>query len=93
MEEVDCFRYLRVDIDRDGVMKSEMKDRVTEGEKVSGVLRKIWNGEGMSRDAKRSMYEGIVVPTLLYGTEVWLTNSEDRRRMGVMEMKFRRAMC
>jgi hypothetical protein len=25
---------------------------VTEGEKVSGVIRKIWKGEGMSRDAK-----------------------------------------
>jgi hypothetical protein len=35
-------------IDRDGGMKSEMKHSVTEGEKVSGVLRKIWKGEGMS---------------------------------------------
>jgi hypothetical protein len=25
MEEVDCFRYLGVDIDRDGGMKNEMK--------------------------------------------------------------------
>jgi hypothetical protein len=30
-----------VDIDRDGGMKSEMKHRVTEGKKVSGVLRKM----------------------------------------------------
>jgi hypothetical protein len=41
----------------------------------------------VSRDAKRSMYEAIVVPTLLYGSEVWSTSAEDRRRMGVMEMK------
>jgi hypothetical protein len=37
-------------------MKSEMKQRVTKGEKVSGVRRKISNGEGMSRDAKINMY-------------------------------------
>jgi hypothetical protein len=59
-----------VNIDRDGGMKIEMKQRVSEGEKVSGVLRKMWKGEGLSIDRKRGMYEGIVVPTLLYGSEV-----------------------
>jgi hypothetical protein len=66
---------------------------VTEGEKVGGVLKNTWKGEGMSRDADRSMYEGIVVPTLLYGSEVWAASADDRRRMGVMEMKCMRAMC
>jgi hypothetical protein len=43
-------------------------------------------------DAKRSMYEGIVVPTL-YGSEVWAASAENRRRMGVIEMKCMRDMC
>jgi hypothetical protein len=30
MEEVECFRYLGVDIDRDGDIKSEMKHTVRE---------------------------------------------------------------
>jgi hypothetical protein len=51
-------------------MNSEMKHRVSEGEKVSDVLKKTWKGEGMSTYAKRSMYEGIVAPTLCYGSEV-----------------------
>jgi hypothetical protein len=33
------------------------------------------------------------VPTLLYSSEVWATSAEDRRRMGVMEKKYMRAMC
>jgi hypothetical protein len=53
MEEVDCFRYLGVDIDRDGGMKIELKHRVTEGEEVSCVPRNIWKGDGLSRDAKK----------------------------------------
>jgi hypothetical protein len=81
MEEVDCFIYLDVDIDRDGGMRSEMKHRVTEGEKDSGVLRKMWKGEGLLKDAKISMYEGIVVSTLLYGSEVWARSVEERRRV------------
>jgi hypothetical protein len=40
MEEVNCFRYLGIDIDIHGVMKSEMKHRVTGGEKIGGVLTK-----------------------------------------------------
>jgi hypothetical protein len=51
---------------------------VTEGEKVSGVLRKMLKAERLSRDAKRSMCESIVVPTLLYGSKVWATSAEDR---------------
>jgi hypothetical protein len=47
MEEVECFRYLGVDIDRDGGIKSDMKHRVSEGEKVGSVLRKMWKGEGL----------------------------------------------
>jgi hypothetical protein len=35
-------------------------------------------------DAKRSIYEGIVVPKLFYGSEVSGRSAEDRRRMGVM---------
>jgi hypothetical protein len=41
MEEVECFKYLGVDIDRDWGVKSEMKHRVSQVEKVSGVLRKM----------------------------------------------------
>jgi hypothetical protein len=90
MEEVECFRYLGVDIDRDGDIKSEMKHRLSEGEKVSGVLRKMWKGEGVSIDSKRGMYENIVAPTLLYGSEVWATSATERR---LMDMKCMIAMC
>jgi hypothetical protein len=41
-----------VDIDRDGGMESEMKHRVSEEDKVSGDLRKMWKGEDLSIDSK-----------------------------------------
>jgi hypothetical protein len=31
--------------------------------------------------------------TFLFGSEVWATSAEDRRRIGVMEMKCMRSMC
>jgi hypothetical protein len=39
------------------------------------------------------MYEGIVPPTFLYGSEVWAIGAQERRRMEVMEMKCMGAMC
>jgi hypothetical protein len=35
MEEIDCVRYLGVDIYRDGSTKSEMKHRVSQGRRES----------------------------------------------------------
>jgi hypothetical protein len=43
--------------------------------------------------AKESTCKYIIVPTLLYGSEVWAIIAKDRERMGVMEMKCMRAMC
>jgi hypothetical protein len=50
--EVECFGYLGVNVDRDGGMKSEMKYRASEEDKVSGVLRKMWKGQGLSIHSK-----------------------------------------
>jgi hypothetical protein len=72
-------------------MKSEIKHRVSKGKQITGALRNIW--KGVSRDLKRSMYEGIVVQTLLYGSEMWTANTEDRRWMSGMKIKCMRAMC
>jgi hypothetical protein len=44
-------------------------------------------------DVKRSIYEDIVVSKLQYGSEMCARSAEDRRRMGVMEMKCMRAIC
>jgi hypothetical protein len=88
IEDVYCFRYFGVDIDRDSCMKSEIMHRVSEGEKVIGVLRTIHKGEQISMDAKREVCADvdILVPTLLYNSEVRATSADDRIRIRVMKM-------
>ena len=39
------------------------------------------------------MYEGIVEPSLLYGSEVWGLNMNDRKRIEVVEMICLRNIC
>ncbi len=44
-------------------------------------------------NAKRRLYEGVVVPTVLYGAETWNMGAAERRRLNVMEMRCLRSMC
>ncbi len=46
---------------------------------------------GMS--AKRRLYEGVVVPTALYGAETWNVGAAERKRLNVMEMRCLKNMC
>ena len=40
--------------------------------------------------AKKCLYEGVIVPTALYGAEALCMRSAERRKVNVLEMKFLR---
>ena len=39
------------------------------------------------------MYEGVVVPNMIYGSETWNMSVSDRARLEVVEMKYLRTIC
>lgn len=45
MKEVECFRYLCVDMTANGTMGTEMSDSMGEEAKVLGALRNLWLGQ------------------------------------------------
>ena len=47
----------------------------------------------MSREAKVGMYDAIVEPSLLYGSEVWVLNVHERKRVQAVEMNCMRNIC
>ena len=42
--------------------------------------------------AKKCLYEGVIVPTALYGAEAWGMRSSERRKVNVLEMKWLRSL-
>ena len=42
---------------------------------------------GQEIKAKKCLYEGVIVPTELYGAEAWVTRSAQRRNVNVLEIK------
>ena len=44
-------------------------------------------------DIKRRLYEGVAVPTVLYGDETWSMTVAEKKRLNIMEMRYLRSMC
>ena len=42
--------------------------------------------------AKKSLYEGVIVPSVLYGAEARGMRSAERRKVNVLEMKCLRSL-
>ena len=46
----------------------------------------------MGIKAKKCLYEGVIVPTALYGAEALAMRSSERRKVNVLEMKYLRSL-
>ena len=93
MEEVGSYKYLGVNVTEDGKMKEEVSHRIGEARRVAGCVQKIWKRSGVSMEAKVGMYERIVEPTLLYGSEVWMLNTNERKKVEAVENNCLRSIC
>ena len=50
-------------------------------------LGSVLNHKELGINAKKCLYEGVIVPTALYGAEAWGMRSAERRKVNVLEMK------
>ena len=55
-------------------------------------LTSVPNNRGLGINAKKCLYEGVILPTALYGAEVWGMRSAARRKVNVLEMKCLRSL-
>ena len=65
LEEVDCFKYLGSQVAADGGCEREVVQRMNEG--YWEALKSILSNRGLGIKAKKCLYEGVIVPTALYG--------------------------
>ena len=57
-----------------------------------GALKIVLSNKGLRIKAKKCLYEGVIVPTTLYGAEAWGMRSAERRKVNVLEMKCLRSL-
>ena len=94
VEQVECFKYLGVVISAEGDGRQEFDHRLKEGNRaLGGGVRELWNKGRMSLGMKRRVFESIVVPKVMYGSETWSLNAKERNDLEAFEMKGWRSMC
>ena len=92
LEEVDQFKYLGSVIAANGGVEADVHHRVNEGCKVLGALKGVMKNRGLGMNVKKVLYEKVVVPTVMYGSESWGMKVTERQKLNVFEMKCLRSM-
>ncbi len=70
----------------DGGIEGEVKFRINEVGKMCGGMKSVFKCTLLGMSAKRRLYEGVVVPTALFGAETWNMGAAKRKRLNVMEV-------
>ena len=64
----------------DGGCQRDVVYRINEGYRALGALKSVLSNRGLGIKAKKCLYEGVIVPTALYGAEAWVIRSAERRK-------------
>ena len=79
---VKDFTYLGSSIARDGEVCGEVSMRLGRASRAFACLRSaIFHNKQLSMATKREVYKAVVLPTLLYGAEMWTVKADSVRRM------------
>ena len=81
LEEVDWFMYQGPQVAADGGCERDVVHRMNEGYRAWGAVKSVLSNRGLGIKAKKCLYEGVIVPTALYGAEAWGMRSAERRKV------------
>ena len=81
LEEVDCFKYLVSQVAADAGCEKDVVHRMNEWYRAWGALKNVLSNRGLGIKAKKCLYEGVIVPTALYGAQAWGMRSAERRKV------------
>ena len=73
---MDCFKYLGSQVAADRGCGAQNDEEY----RAWGALKSVLSDGGLEIEAKKWLYQGVIVPTTLYGTEAWGMRSAERRR-------------
>ena len=93
LEEVDEFKYLGSVVAANGGVEADVRNRVNEGCKALGAMKGVMKCRGLGMNVKRVLYEKVIVPTVMYGSELWGMKVSERQRLNVFEMRCLRSMA
>ena len=73
LQEVNNFCYLGSIVDVEGGTDADVKTRIGKARAVFAQMRKTWTSSVLSLHTKIRLFNTLVKPVLLYGSETWRT--------------------
>ena len=92
LEQVENFVYLGGKINQSGKDDTDISRRIGLASMAFGKMTKIWRSREMTWNTKRRVYETIILPVLLYGSECWTLRKADEDKLLMMEMGWLRVI-
>jgi hypothetical protein len=91
---VDIFKYLGSYISRNGSDTFDVDSRIASAGKAFGALSTcVFKSTHVTHEAKRRVYEGLVLAILLYASECWLVTEHMRSKLRAFHAQCLRTMC
>ena len=81
LEEVQSFTYLGSIINTIGGTDEDVKVRLGKARATFAQLRNVWRSGTLSTNTKIRMFNTLVKPVLLYGSETWRTTETITRKL------------
>ena len=89
LKEVDCFKHLVLQVAAYGRCERDVVHRMNEGYRAWGALKSLLSNRGLGINAKKCLYEGVIVPMTFYNGGM---RSAEGRKGNVLEMKCLRSL-
>ena len=91
IEEVKVMKYLGAMFNEEGSCEDEVDSRIGLTCRTIGALRKeIVDRKELSKATKLRVYNAVVKPTLLYGSETWTLQNRHKKKLQATEMRYLR---
>ena len=91
VEEVKVMKYLGALFNEEGTCEDEIESRIGATGRTIGALRQeVVDLRELSKTTKLRVYNAIVKPTLLYGSETWTLQKRHINKLQAVEMRYLR---
>jgi hypothetical protein len=86
LEQVPVFKYLGYMIENKGIDDVECDRKVSNGRRVAGAIKTLANTKNLSLECIRRLHECMLVPVLMYGSEVTVWSQKNISRIQAVQM-------
>ena len=81
IKEMKDFTYLGAVVSIEGGCDKDMDSRLSKAKTAFRKLQRIWGSKQYNRRTKIRLFNTLVHPVLLYGSETWKTNVQDSKKL------------